>query len=332
MTLDGLTQAEATALDWCLRRQQADWSAADAAELQAWLDASPQHAVAFLRIEGGLARVEKNLGEADPQAAPRASAPMPSASLRARPRRTRRRLAAWAAAITLMVCGGGLFTAMQPWEPAGQYTTSVGSRRTVVLEDGSRVELNTDTRVRAFFDEGSRQVQLVRGEAYFDVRPNPQKPFVVHVDGQRIVVLGTRFAVRRDAQRMRVLVEHGKVRIDPMPMRADSEPPPPLIAVRGDSVLVDQRSALVTTLADARLDNELAWRTGFLRFDDVPLGQVAAEFNRYNQRKLVVDEKVKSIRISGSFESSNLDAFIRLLQQVHDLKVAEHRGAVTVSA
>lgn len=332
MSQDGLTREEALALDWCLRRQSPDWSAADAAGLQEWLDASPLHAVAFLRMEQGLARVERSLEQVASQPAPRSLASRPSRPASPRPARRRRRLVAWAAAITVLLCGGAVVTALQEVEPPGQYTTAVGSHRTVVLEDGTRVELNTDTRIRAFYDEGSRQVQLVRGEAYFDVQPNAERPFIVHVDGQRIVVLGTRFAVRRDAQRMRVLVEHGKVRIDPMPAVAESKPPPPVIATRGDAVVVDQRSALVARIPEERLDSELAWRTGFLRFEDVPLGQVAAEFNRYNHRQLVVDDSAKGIRISGSFESSNLDAFIRLLQQVHELNVADSRGAVNVSA
>ncbi len=339
MIHDGLTAEEACALDWCLRQQQADWNATEAAELQRWLDASPLHAVAFLRMEHGLARVEHSLTEvgtpaasrpsptltAVRSAAPKAVTPPPAA-------RGRWKALAWAASLALLLGGGALITAQLMIEPAGQYTTAVGSHRTVVLEDGSRVELNTDTRIRTVFEGDTRQVHLVRGEAYFDVRPDPKRPFIVHADGQRIVVLGTRFAVRRDAERLRVVVTHGTVRIDPLALRKDNKPPPPVIATRGDAVVVDQRSALVTVLPDERLDSELAWRTGFLMFDNVQLGQVAAEFNRYNQRKLVVDDEIASIRISGNFEASNLGAFIRLLQQVHELNLDEHRGWVRVSA
>ena len=336
MSVDGLTAEEACALDWCLRSQQPGWSADDAAALQAWLDASPLHAVAFLRIEQGWARVEQSLDAVGMQAAQQPARPPQRANIAApRPAapRARRRWTryAWVASLAVLLGGGALITMQQDWEPPGQYTTAVGNHRTVVLADGSRVELNTDTRIRAFFEEGTRQVQLVRGEAYFDVRPDAQRPFIVDVDGQRIVVLGTRFAVRRDPHSMRVVVTHGKVRIDPLSAQTDGKPTPPVIATRGDAVIVAQRSALVTSLPDARLDSELAWRSGFVMFDDVPLSQVAAEFNRYNHRKLVIDDNATAIRISGSFESSNLDAFIRLLQQVHDLKIDENRGAVRVS-
>lgn len=337
MNRDGLTAQEACALDWCLRRQQSDWSAADAAELQAWLDTSPLHTVAFLRIEHGLARVERSLSEVTawgnlgsgpaPNAAP--SAPLARGSMPSA-LRSRWKLFAWAASLALLLAGGALLTTLLMAEPPGQYTTAVGSHRTVVLEDGSRVELNTDTRIRTFFEEGARQVHLVRGEAYFDIRRDTKRPFIVHTDGQRIVVLGTRFAVRRDAKRLRVVVTQGTVRIDPLALGKDNKQPPPVIATRGNAVVVDQGSALMTSLPDERLDSELAWRAGFLMFEDVPLGQVAAEFNRYNQRKLVVDGNTAAIRISGSFEASNLGAFIRLLQQVHELNVDEHRGWVRV--
>lgn len=334
MTQPALTDQESRALDWCLRRQSADWTPADAAELQAWLDASPINAVAFLRIERSWKRVEHNLPMAGVCAPSRPSGPSRSGRAVESRRVARQRpwLLAWAASLTVLVAGGAVLVALLIWEPPGQYTTAVGSHRTVVLPDGSRIELNTDTRIRAFFEEGTRQVQLVRGEAYFDVRPDAQRPFIVHVDGQRIVVLGTRFAVRRDLQSMRVVVTHGKVRIDPLSASSGGKSPQPVIATRGDSVVVAQSSALLTSLPDARLDSELAWRSGFVMFDDVPLSQVAAEFNRYNRRKLMVtDGATADIRISGSFESSNLDAFIRLLQQVHDLRVEELGDRVRVS-
>lgn len=329
-----LTPQEACALEWCLRRQQADWSDADAAQLQAWLDASPLHTVAFLRVEQGWNRVEQSLPLIERRPASRFNAV--SRTDTARPRsapRARTWLMAWAASLAMLLVGGAATVALLVWEPPGQYTTAVGSHRTVVLADGSRIELNTDTRIRASFQDDTRRVDLIRGEAYFDVRPDAARPFIVQVDDQRVVVLGTRFAVRRDAQRMRVVVTHGKVRVDPAIKRADAKPAPPVIAVRGDTVNVDQRSALRVKLPDTKLDSELAWRTGFLMFDDVPLSKVAAEFNRYNRRKLMVtDGATADIRISGSFESSNLDAFIRLLQQVHELRVDVQGDRVRVSS
>jgi transmembrane sensor len=172
MIHDGLTAEEACALDWCLRQQQADWNATEAAELQRWLDASPLHAVAFLRMEHGLARVEHSLTEvgtpaasrpsptltAVRSAAPKAVTPPPAA-------RGRWKALAWAASLALLLGGGALITAQLMIEPAGQYTTAVGSHRTVVLEDGSRVELNTDTRIRTVFEGDTRQVHLVRGRS-----------------------------------------------------------------------------------------------------------------------------------------------------------------------
>lgn len=332
MNTAGLTPHEEQALDWCLRRQQPEWTATAAAELQAWLEASPLHMVAYLRIEQGCARVEQ---AATAIAAPGAGRGLPVARVPAvMPPTTRRwpwRSLAMAASVLIMLGGAAAMAALF-WEPPGQYSTAVGSYRTVVLADGSRVELNTDTRIRASIDETARQVVLERGEAYFDIRSDAGRPFVVHADGRRIVVLGTRFAVRRDAQRLRVVVTQGKVGIDAAPTRADAEMPAMLIATRGDSVTVDERSALVTQLPAARLDSELAWRSGFLMFDDLPLAQAAAEFNRYNRRKLVIDDPAAmGIRISGSFEASNLDAFIRLLQHAYELNIDERSGRVRVS-
>ncbi len=337
MTDPQLTPQERTALDWHQRRQQADWRAEDEAAFQAWRKASPLHAVAYLRMERAAGRAEVAIARLSrqrtvPLAAPRQP---PSAAVETKTplrRRARRWLAAVAVLAVVMV-GGSLAWVLPGWEPRGQFSTEVGSRRTVMLEDGSRVELNTNTRIRAFFEDGTRQVHLIRGEAYFDVQRDLQRPFIVHADGQRIVVLGTRFTVRREAQGLHVVVTEGKVRIDPLPRQLDSGPTPPVIATQGDSVRVDQRSALVTKLPATQLDSELAWRSGFLMFNDIPLNQVAAEFNRYNRRQLVVDDRLAAaIRISGSFEATNLDAFIRLLRQGYQLKVEVQGGRLAISA
>lgn len=329
MSDDRLTAQELRALEWCQRQHQSGWSQCDARELQIWLDASPLNKVAFLRIEHRWQQVERSAEALGVTSRATMASPARHALLFKR----RLRTMAWAAMVTVLLIGGVLAVVLPAWEPPGQYSTAIGSRRTVTLEDGSRVELNTDTRIRAFFQEGVRHVHLFRGEAFFDVRPDRARPFIVYADGQRIVVVGTRFSVRREAARLHVVVAEGKVRIDPLPGTDSRAETPPLIATRGDAVLIDHGSALVTNLPHERLDSELAWRSGFLMFNDVPLHEVAAEFNRYNRRKLSVEgAAAAAIRISGSFEATNLDAFVRLMRQGYHLDVEERGGQLRISA
>ena len=92
-------------------------------------------------------------------------------------------------------------------------TTGVGELRTLTLDDGSRVHLNTDTRVRVDYDKQTRHVSLERGEALFEVAKQPDWPFVVTAGGREIKAFGTEFVVRRDRKRLSVMLMEGKVKI-----------------------------------------------------------------------------------------------------------------------
>lgn len=295
---------ETEAAHWLARQDGDGWNSTLQRELDAWLQADTRHRVAWLRLRAAWHRADGLAGHA-PQ----------------RPAVPRRFLhpSMWQiAAGLLLAIGLGALLTMAPAGRRGlEYATRVGENRIVALGDGSRITLNTATRLRAARD-GGRTVWLERGEAYFDIAHDPAHPFIVEAGGSRITVLGTRFTVRHDEKGTRVLVEQGRVRV--------SEGRASVELVRNDEATLRGGQIERSVHSDAQTGQRLAWREGRIVFDGTTLLDAAAEFNRYNERKLVVaDPALGRLVIGGSFAPGNVDGFARLLEQGFGLH-AERRG------
>ena len=202
------------------------------------------------------------------------------------------------------------------------YATAVGEKTAVTLPDGSVVTLNTDSVLRTRADRDRRLVYLDKGQAFFRVAKNARRPFIVHAAGRTVTAVGTAFDVRVDARRFEVTLVEGKVRVEAPaapPARgpaASSGEPTPVRATEmlaGDQfVAADPRHWSVSQTDTGR---ETAWLSGRLKFQGEPLGEVAEEFNRYSERKIVVADPALARRpISGTFQATDEEAFVQALQ------------------
>lgn len=309
---------------WILRQEEPDWSSEQQAELDAWLAKSMLNRAAYLRQREGWRAADRiaALGlpvqpEETPDTTPWYRAWRP-----------------WAVAASVAMVITASTVALQrtkPVEIAKQsFETPVGGRRTVPMIDGSRVELNTATVIRSAMTGQRREIWLDRGEAFFDVAHHDGLPFVVHAGNRRITVLGTKFSVRRESDKVIVSVLRGRVRVD------DADNPKSVrsaIITAGDMAIARGPSTLLALRAEEKVESALAWRDGMLNFDDMRLGDAASEFNRYHNRKLLVDDpSVADMRIDGAFQVSNIDAFVRLLHDAYGLKVEQSAQGVRISA
>jgi transmembrane sensor len=229
---------------------------------------------------------------------------------------------------------------------AGSFATEIGAFRKIDLPDGSIVTLNTDTAVDVDYGAAERRVTLRRGEAYFAVAKNPARPFWVQAGQVAVRAVGTAFNVRLMPNSVNVLVTEGKVRVIQLPSTpaavasAPTNPPDeagPLLKV-GQIAQVPIApnhqpaiaAAVVSDLKPRAASSALAWREGRLEFSDAPLSEVVAEFNRYNQRKIVIaDQALAERRFGGAFSGHNFEPFLEILQQSFGV-VAEERGGETV--
>lgn len=347
MNANARTDIERVAADWLARRDGDALAPADAAALEAWLEADTRHRVAFLRLQAAWdeSRRLQALGAGWKQAGPPPRGhwatplhgpgvtalgadapplPMPPdlRELRLAPRRRERDRpqgshATRAVAVLAIMAGGML--ANWSWQSyhhveSARYRTALGSIETVSLADGSKAILASDSLIDVQVSRRERRVALTRGEAIFDVAKDPGRPFVVAGGEREVVAVGTRFSVRRDARELRVVVTEGTVRLQSPAGKPGARPTALLPA--GSVALVRADGVLVRSIPVAEAEQLLGWRDGLLVFRDATLADVAAEFNRYNARKMVVaDAEAGALRIGGSFRWDNAEGFARLLER-----------------
>jgi len=312
---------------WIIAREQAGWSDRDQQALDAWLEESDLNKAAFWRLD-------HSWREADRLAA------LGGGSVVALRRRTsvwRLRPRTWAGLTALAASAAAVIgLSLHEARPGGgevavattTFATEVGGHRALGLSDGSRVELNTDTRVRAAVGADRRAVWLDKGEAFFEVAHRDGLPFVVHAGPREITVLGTKFSVRRVGDKVTVWVREGRVRVDNV---AEAGAARSAIVRAGGGALSDGAATLVTSASPERVEQALSWREGMLRFDHERLGDIALEFNRYNRKKIVVvDTEAAGIRIGGTFPALEPVAFARLLRDAYALEIEETGSAIKI--
>ncbi|HVT23170.1 MAG TPA: FecR domain-containing protein [Rhizomicrobium sp.] len=309
-------EVRAQAAEWISRRDGEGWNEAAQAELDAWLAKSDAHVVAFLRAEAAWSRADK-LVALKPQSSRRIAETLKDVLPTA--------LRAVAAAVVIAVVGVAANTYLATFNEK-TYTTPVGGRETITLVDGSQIALNTDTVLRMDLSGRERKVWLDRGEAYFHVTHNAQRPFRVFAGNRTVTDLGTRFSVRRDSERFEVAVMEGKVAFDP-----GKEQQKPIALLPGDVVVATTTKVSVTKKPSRALAESLGWQRGLLIFDNTTLADAANEFNRYNGEKLVVARSAAHLPVVGTFRANDVEAFARVTKEVFGLR-SEKRGQSIVIA
>lgn len=207
----------------------------------------------------------------------------------------------------------------------GEVTTAVGEQRTLNLPDGTRIELNTATRLVVKYDTKTRVVELKSGEAYFSVAHEP-RPFVVTAGNRKVIAVGTSFTVRRDQSAddsVTVTLIEGKVALAPISAANTlTATPIPEVTVlsAGERAHVHRRAP--TTVDTPPIDRVTGWMRGQLIFDHTPLAEAVAELNRYGTIQIsVTSSETGRVPVSGTFRVSDSVSFAQAAAQTYNLKV-----------
>lgn len=311
-------------------------------ELAAWLIADPRHRAAYLRLAHAwertqrLARLRPGDRSIDPDllAPPRVPQPprlwgrlgrraigpaddVPCATLArraksSRPRRIRLTAAAAGIAAAVIIAAWNLL----PSAAVQTYRTGPGGLSRIFLSDGSAVTLNADTEMRVRFTAARRDITLVRGEAHFSVTHDTHRPFEVHAGNRIVVAVGTAFDVRLDSrQGVQVTVTEGRVALledGDAPPQAD-EPALQTITA-GQDALLTTREIIVQRIGSTEIFRRLAWERRELSFNGQTLSQAVAEFDRYTNHKIVIDDPaIAALEIGGSFRALDAGSFVAAL-------------------
>ena len=312
-------QIDREAAQWLARLDSQPENAALRAQFESWRSADARHAAAYLRLSIAWARMDRlSALSAGPSS-------IDSDTLRARSERYRDatsdkssnvrgykwRRAAIAAGFVLLTLGGlVLFNSFS----GETLTTQVGGFARARLTDGSTVELNTGTRLKVHMDDEFRRVELLAGEATFSVAHEPARPFIVNAGEATVRAVGTRFNVRRRVESVDVLVTEGTVRVARARYSGGAEVANSALVSAGESALIAPTHIDRAPITPALADRALAWHHGSLEFESSTLAEIVAEFNRYNERRIVIDDPdLAAMQIGGRFSATNPDGFVHVL-------------------
>jgi transmembrane sensor len=323
--------------EWLARLDRNDPSAADLAEFDRWEAADPRNAGAYARLAATWQALDRIQSIRPSAAVPidndylgGAQTDSRDPSLQevlpyrlSRPFATRRRVSlSVAACLALAVISLGI---MHLVGGPKTYSTGVGGFQRIVLEDRSAVDLNTDSEVRVALTPRLRKVELVRGEASFEVAHDASRPFVVYAGTTAVRAVGTKFNVRRLDDSVEVIVDEGKVAVG-QPSLLEGKAVPVAAAIPqlsvGEAAVVGGSGVQLKHLPGTEMVRKLAWQSQMLVFDSEALIDVVTQFNRYNGRQLVIaDPSLAGLEISGYFRPTNLDAFVSVLQSNFDVRI-----------
>jgi transmembrane sensor len=204
-----------------------------------------------------------------------------------------------------------------------RFQTAIGEQAAVALPDGSSFDLNTNSRIWVDYSHRQRVVRLERGEAFFKVAHDTQRPFWVRAGDYWVRAVGTEFNVYLRPTGVEVTVSEGTVKVV---NATANEPPPPDAAITGfaaavtagEQADVHDRAEVIHELNAAQISHLLAWRKSSLYFQDQPLGDVVNEMMRYTTLQIEFDDDaLRSLPVGGTFQT-NPDGVEALLTMLHD--------------
>lgn len=277
---------------WVARLQSSDATDRDRRDFSEWLARDPSRGPAYEELRNLWVDLK--------------DVPIPANRLKTLQRVRRTRLASVAVLLVAAVMSASVYRmgVVDRWQ--SDYYTVIGEVRTIRLEDGTYVDLNTDSAIAVRYSRQERRVELLRGEAFFNVAKNPARPFVVEDGSLAAKAVGTRYAVRSGYAGILsdVQVEEGRVEV--------TAPRDHVFLDPGDAATLTDQGDLEISRRD--VPNQTAWRDGKLAFSERPLGEVLATLERYRSgRILVLDNAAAQRKVSGIFDLKDTDKALQAL-------------------
>lgn len=290
------------ALEWLRIQSERELDADERADFDAWLEEDTRHKGAYIRalvIDNAITQAvsDQKIHPGEDRYGLRSDGHGNAKASR------RAWLGYGALAAGVAILGVGM--SLQSRDGGTTLATSRGEFRRVALADTSIANMNSDSRLEVRFTTARRQIDLVKGEAWFEVAKDKSKPFVVAAGGVEVRAVGTAFGVRRFPNGAEVLVTEGTVEVWTGQARAR--------LVAGERSFLPYNAAQITVARQPQeIQRKLAWREGNLAFTRQTLGEAAADFNRYSARQIIIaDPALERERIFGQYRIDAPEQFAK---------------------
>ncbi|MBK8816150.1 MAG: FecR family protein [Methylococcaceae bacterium] len=315
---------EQEVVEWLIYLTSGEAMPNDFAEFAQWQKRSPAHKEAYRKISGLWDNLDKPLlawrDQTDISIQPQSYYVQQSAaaSIGIQKQSPLKKISGFIVTAVLLTV---LFTSLFPdylISTQADYRTRIGEQKTISLSDGSSVHLNTNSAIKVNYNEKTRTVELIKGEAVFTVAHNTNRPFIVRSGEVRTRAVGTQFVVRYDSRLSSVTLLEGKVLV--ASDRESNINRTTLTLIPGDRI----------SFSENRLDSEIkhhvsgadAWRKGRLQFDNITLEQAVNEINRYRRGSVKLLASQLAMReINGVVDLTQIDAWLDALETLMPLTV-----------
>lgn len=326
-----MKDVELAASEWIMRLDDGDVSAEDIAAFQVWCNDSDLNRITYERLQSLWGDFDAVDTLNDYAVASEADIQSDVISVA----RKRRIVNTLAIAAVFLICILGASFVLQVEEVPNQtplvaYHTKVGQQKNIVLSDGSSIILNTDSLVEVSYSDTDRTIQLVKGEAYFDVTPDKHRPFSVYAGKGIVTAVGTAFSVHLVNNLVDVVVEEGKVVLASAQSSVNQvthdDVIETLIEVKaGQRAVFDEEVQNVDPIGASALERELVWRDGMLNFTGEPLSDVISEMGRYTDIEvLILDKELRDLPIAGYFKIGELEALFEALEIMANIEIERY--------
>ncbi|MEM9856926.1 MAG: FecR domain-containing protein [Bacteroidota bacterium] len=209
--------------------------------------------------------------------------------------------------------------------PSVSYTkkaTERGQKLMVTLHDGSTVRLNSESTIiyPEVWNDTIREITLI-GEAFFEVEPNPDQPFVITTDNLTTIVLGTSFNIRayEESHNILVTVATGKVQVSGSLRERDGTNLTSQSLEPGQQATFD-KAKLKLTMSEVDIDNYIAWKEGIIRFDHIPLLEAFEILEQWYDVEIRLNRKeLGTCNIDAKYKNESLDHILESMKFIHGI-------------
>ena len=334
---NGSSSIEAEALAWIAQLDGDNVSEKDLVAFREWVNRSPAHAREIRELNS----LWDELTVLTDMIGPIAEADSVSKLLRRREsfRAWRRRLVFPAAALASlavilvpvgmnqMASNKGTIQTAEVQLPT-IYQTKVGEKQEHTLADGSKITLNTDSRVEVDFRKDQRHLRLLQGEALFDVAHDTTRPFLVYAGEGIVRAVGTAFVVHLHGNKFDVIVSEGSVELSsvlPTPVIKSNSIQPKKVASlgivkAGHKANYENSVASIANISDVEMNAKMSWRKGLITFQGETLEEVIREVNRYTELNIEIgDPELRTLQVAGVFKSGDTESVFDNLKVNFDI-------------
>ncbi|MDC0068839.1 FecR domain-containing protein [Gammaproteobacteria bacterium] len=335
---------------WLAQLETGELSSADIGAFREWVDSNPLHGAEMKRLaelsaDMGMLLVLDDPMLEDATELHKGPALQHLSEIENSNQSSRSRPLLWVSglAASLLVAVLVTLTQFQATDTNGPVTTPIGGYLEKELEDGTVVRLNTDTGLTVAYDNDLRKITLHKGEAYFQVAHDTDRPLVVSTDTREVVALGTAFSVRLQDKHMKVLVTEGRIAIRSSVTGQNQQGSPAGGARPSDTVaeampgrvgapiLLEAGQAFddqirigghpVTNVDEGEQQRSLAWQRGLAEFTDTPLAEVVSEVSRYTRLTINVEHDIQNVKFGGIFPTGEPNLLFEALETSYGISV-----------